>query len=176
MSLFVPGHEWQDVPTGAVIAPGCQIEADMTDTSKQRARRNPDPDLIPRIDSCAHLAPLCAQQRWVLWDYERRGDKLTKVPKQPNGRNAKSNDPATWSSYAAVKAAFLRGVTIKQGKGAFDGVGYVLGSDDDIVGTDCDDCLGSMRSSFPSAPEGSSIRSTATPRSPPAARGCAPSR
>src|SRR5262245_51509764 len=42
-----------------------------------------------------------AERRWLLWrlDWRDKGDgsgEWGKVPYQPDGRHAKSNDPATW--------------------------------------------------------------------------------
>lgn len=68
---------------------------------------------------------LSSRARWVCWKSEARNGKQTKVPYQPNGRRAKSNDPATWSTLAACTAA----------KG-FAGIGFVLG--DGVVGVDVD--------------------------------------
>ena len=50
----------------------------------------------------ADLKPFVAQDKWVLWQWERGKNKWTKVPYQPSGAKAKNNDSATWSSYAAV--------------------------------------------------------------------------
>jgi primase-polymerase (primpol)-like protein len=68
----------------------------------------------------AALAPLVALPHWVLWRWEPVGDiadnKWTKVPYQPNGRHARTNDPATWTTYDAVIAVVDR----------FDGLGFSL--------------------------------------------------
>jgi primase-polymerase (primpol)-like protein len=66
-----------------------------------------------------------------LWQYEWRDGRWTKVPymaTQP-WRRASVNDPATWSPFEVVLAAFLAGHG--------DGVGIVLG--DGVVGVDLDD-------------------------------------
>src|SRR5262249_6358768 len=42
---------------------------------------------------------------WCIWRYEVRDDKPTKVPCQPTGYFAKSNDPATWVSFEEACAA-----------------------------------------------------------------------
>ena len=76
----------------------------------------------------AALAPLVALPNWVLWNYEFKEGKWTKVPYQPSGGGAKSNDPQTWSSYAAVIAA----------RNDYDGIGFVL--DGEIAAFDLDDC------------------------------------
>lgn len=74
---------------------------------------------------------LRADDRWVLWRYERRGDDhWSKLPYHPDGAAAKSNDPATWSSFADACAAYR--------SGRFDGLGFVLG--DGWAGLDFDHC------------------------------------
>jgi len=74
------------------------------------------------------LAPLIERPHWVVWRWAKAGDKWTKVPYQPNGRNAKNNDPKTWSSYdIAIKAVTQ-----------FDGIGFCLG--DEIAAFDIDHC------------------------------------
>lgn len=75
------------------------------------------------------MAPesMIAEKRWVNWKYETRsGEKPTKVPYQPNGQHAKTNDPATWSDHAMLSA------------GQF--AGFVLG--DGWFGVDLDDSRG----------------------------------
>jgi hypothetical protein len=64
----------------------------------------------------AALAPLIDLPHWVLWRWEKSKTKFTKVPYQPNGRKAKNNDPATWTSYNSVIAAVAK----------FDGIGFCL--------------------------------------------------
>jgi primase-polymerase (primpol)-like protein len=77
------------------------------------------------------LQPFTAERRWMLWKWEWRKGKWTKPPYQPSGANAKSNDPATWNTYAAVIEAFARG--------GYDGIGYAL-LDSNIAAFDLDDC------------------------------------
>lgn len=66
--------------------------------------------------------------RWVVWRYETRDGKQTKVPKRPNGWPARVNDPTTWSALSDVLDAL--------GTGRFDGFGIVLG--DGLAGIDLD--------------------------------------
>lgn len=77
---------------------------------------------------------LKAIPQWVGWKEEKRGDKLTKVPKNPRtGKNARSNDPKTWTDAAtAWRAAKQHG---------WDGMGFVFTIKAGIVGIDLDDCL-----------------------------------
>jgi hypothetical protein len=58
--------------------------------------------------------------------------KWTKVPYQPNGQYAESDNPDTWSSFEAVVRAYE--------KGGFSGIGFVLTKHIEIVGTDLDHC------------------------------------
>jgi putative DNA primase/helicase len=75
---------------------------------------------------------LLALKRWVNWDWETRKGKPTKVPKQPDGKNAKSNDETTWSTFEEVSARAMKG-------GRFVGrIGFMLG--DGWSGVDFDEC------------------------------------
>ncbi|MBX5493898.1 MAG: hypothetical protein IRZ15_01055 [Bryobacteraceae bacterium] len=71
---------------------------------------------------------LLREPRWVCWRYETRNGKPTKVPIQPNGQPAKSNDPSTWTSFEVCLAASRRYASL--------GIGCMLG--DGIVGVDLD--------------------------------------
>jgi hypothetical protein len=77
------------------------------------------------------LEELRQRDQWVCWRTIEREGKPTKVPYQPNGHEARSNDPATWSSYATVTAAADR----------FDGIGYVFSAEDPYTGIDIDRAL-----------------------------------
>jgi hypothetical protein len=59
----------------------------------------------------AALLPLTKERRWVGWKLEKRSTKWTKPPYQPLYYNqpAKTNDPATWGTYAQALAAFAAG-------------------------------------------------------------------
>jgi putative DNA primase/helicase len=77
-------------------------------------------------------AALRSERRWVVWNLETRGAKLTKVPyqaQQPTQR-ADVSDPRTWADFQTALA------TYEDGKA--DGIGFVLG--DGFVGLDVDDC------------------------------------
>jgi primase-polymerase (primpol)-like protein len=85
--------------------------------------------LAVRVDGIPDA--LRAVDRWLLWRYEPRGDdRWSKLPYHPDGGAAKSNDPATWSSFADAITAYR--------SGRFDGVGFVLG--DGWAGLDFDHC------------------------------------
>jgi len=86
----------------------------------------PDGEQIPE--------ELCDRRQWICWADEGRGDGLTKVPKRPDGsgRNAKTNDNATWGSFEeAISTAMDNGW----------GVGFVFSTTDPYAGIDVDACL-----------------------------------
>jgi len=77
--------------------------------------------------------PYVDQRVWVGWKREKLpSGKYTKPPYQPDGQRAEPDNPATWSPFDAVLAAYRRG--------AVDGVGIVL-RDTDLVGFDLDNCI-----------------------------------
>jgi hypothetical protein len=80
----------------------------------------------------AHFADLAGERRWVCWHYAERKGKRTKVPLQPNGRNARTDQPRTWTTLARclAYAEATPGV----------GVGIVFNGDG-LVGIDLDNCL-----------------------------------
>jgi hypothetical protein len=88
------------------------------------------------------LTELQSQRRWVVWKLEPRPGqkKLSKVPYQPNGKKARNNDPATFSTYAECEAVVSR----------FDGIGMELGLVDGvyIVGIDLDECSDAATGKF----------------------------
>ncbi len=67
---------------------------------------------------------------WVLWRYEERDGRKTKIPYSVTGARAKSNDPETWAKFG--EAARLAS--------QYDGVGFMLGMSP-FVGIDLDHCL-----------------------------------
>jgi len=78
------------------------------------------------------LAPLVELRHWLLWQWEKpkkEGSKWTKVPYQPGGRKAESDNPATWNPYDVV-------VSICEQR---DGIGFCL-TDTNIAAMDVDDC------------------------------------
>jgi hypothetical protein len=89
--------------------------------------------LAPKFDRI----PLALRDldQWVLWRLVYRGGpkRLSKVPFQPNGKTAKSNDPATWSTFDAARAAYEAG--------GYDGVMFAFSDDDPYCGIDLDGCL-----------------------------------
>jgi putative DNA primase/helicase len=94
---------------------------------------------VPLTPNFVNIPPiLAALPNWVLWRYELKDGKHTKVPKQPGGSNASSTNPATWHTLDSVRAAYHRG--------GFDGVGIVLTGKPlnnglYLIGLDFDHCI-----------------------------------
>jgi hypothetical protein len=78
-------------------------------------------------------AELQEGKRFVLWKYDFRKGKWTKPPYQPNGKLAGTTDPATWSTFAEVLAAYRQG--------GWDGIGRIHLPEDNLVGADADHCV-----------------------------------
>src|SRR5262245_107382 len=68
--------------------------------------------------------------QWVLWRYETRDDKVTKVPYAAPGRKAAVDNPQSWLPYDRAAAAPAR----------FDGLGFVL-TGTVYCGIDVDHCI-----------------------------------
>lgn len=73
----------------------------------------------------AALYELRQHRQWVNWKSIERNGVATKVPFQPNGQYAKSNDRSTWSAYEDL---------------APGGIGFVFQNDDPYIGIDLDGC------------------------------------
>jgi len=108
------------------------------------AAATPDRDDLPSLElpPIRDLAGL--GRRWVVWQYEIRDGKRTKVPLQPDGSRASSTAPSTWSTYQDCAGAYVRGLG--------DGLGIVL-SGDGLVGVDLDHSVGADGSVAPWAAE-----------------------
>jgi primase-polymerase (primpol)-like protein len=78
----------------------------------------------------AALWPLCTRDQWAIWRLTWRQERWTKPPfraDQPH-RFARSNDPSSWSAYAAAVTAAADG----------DGVTYMLTPEDEVAAVDID--------------------------------------
>jgi putative DNA primase/helicase len=82
-------------------------------------------------------AELTGRPQWVVWRYERREGKWTKIPRTPStGLRASSTDLMTWASFEEALAAYDGGTPAPP----YDGIGFVFSSADPYVGIDLDDC------------------------------------
>lgn len=80
-------------------------------------------------------AEVKALPQWVMWKKETRDGKPAKVPYQPNGKRAKSNDPSTWSTFNTALTTF-------QDIGGFDGICWMMHvKPSDIIFIDIDHCI-----------------------------------
>jgi putative DNA primase/helicase len=79
---------------------------------------------------------LQAISNWVVWKYETRDGKETKVPYDARtGRRAKANDSATWTTFEIALSA----ADVLSGND-YDGVGFELGGTD-LAGVDFDSAI-----------------------------------
>lgn len=76
--------------------------------------------------------PLRLRNQWVLWRFEKRNDKPTKLPYQACGKLAESDNDETWSTFASIEERFRRR--------GYDGIGFVFAKDDGLCGVDLDGC------------------------------------
>ena len=75
------------------------------------------------------------QTQWTMWRRETCDGKPAKVPYQPNGNKAKSNDASTWSTFNTVLSTF-------QDIGGFDGICWMMPvKPSDIIFIDIDHCI-----------------------------------
>lgn len=84
---------------------------------------------LSNVDSIP--AVMRARDQWLLWRYEQRGGKTTKVPYQLNGEFAKVNDPSTWCSFDELQNA----------PASMSGIGFAFAEGDHLVGLDLDHCV-----------------------------------
>lgn len=78
-------------------------------------------------------AELKALPQWILWKFETRNGKQTKVPFQVTGEMAQANNRRTWSTFATAVKFYL--------EGDYDGIGFVFSRQDNYIGIDIDKCV-----------------------------------
>lgn len=78
-------------------------------------------------------AELKALPQWILWRYEERNGKRTKVPYQQNGEMAQANNRRTWSTFPTAVKFYMNG--------NYDGIGFVFSRQDKYIGVDIDKCV-----------------------------------
>jgi hypothetical protein len=71
------------------------------------------------------------RNQWIVWKVIQKGGRDVKVPFQPSGITAKTDDPSTWSSFDECEAVVEK----------FSGLGYVFSEGDPFTGVDLDSCL-----------------------------------
>lgn len=78
---------------------------------------------------------LIERDQWVLWRYEARNGKPTKVPYQVAGDRADTTNPATWTTFEQALDA-LRAKQLP-----YIGLGFMFSKADPLTGIDLDDSL-----------------------------------
>lgn len=87
------------------------------------------------IDAAAIPLALRERDQWVVWRYETRHGKRTKVPLDAKaGQHASVSEPGTWTTFEQALAVFEASETLS-------GISYVFCEDDPFCGIDVDDCL-----------------------------------
>jgi len=80
-------------------------------------------------------ADLRERDQWVVWRYEKRAGRRTKIPYDPrSGGNASAAESETWTAFDVAWETF-------QQTRRYDGLAYVFSADDPFCGFDLDDCL-----------------------------------
>ncbi|BDD88851.1 phage NrS-1 polymerase family protein [Desulfofustis limnaeus] len=98
---------------------------------------------IPPKPACLSVIPenipddLKHFPQWICWRlaWDPKNRKWTKPPYQINGHKADKTNPAHWSSYDEVVAAY------QDDEGDFDGIGFCVTENDPFTFADLDDCL-----------------------------------
>ncbi len=75
-------------------------------------------------------AELCGLDQWLVWKYEEREGKRTKVPYTVDGRRAATTRSEDWTEFGVVREVF--------DSGRWDGIGFVFTADDPFCGIDLD--------------------------------------
>jgi primase-polymerase (primpol)-like protein len=75
---------------------------------------------------------LKARRQWVNWRFEKRNGEWTKVPYQPSGQHARTDDLETWAAFDEARDALAGG--------NFSGIGFVFCEADPYCGVDLDKC------------------------------------
>jgi len=95
--------------------------------------KSPLHDRILAVQPEGIPAELKERPQWVCWRGTLKADgHINKPPSRPDGQGASHSDPADWSSFARVRAAYDHG--------GFDGIGYVFSAGDPYTGVDLDRC------------------------------------
>jgi hypothetical protein len=89
----------------------------------------------PTLISITAPKDLTERDQWVLWRYEAREGKTTKVPYSTDGKRASSTDPASWTGFESARDKWRRFPE------HYAGLGFVFSKADPFAGLDLDDCL-----------------------------------
>jgi hypothetical protein len=78
---------------------------------------------------------LTERDQWVLWRYETRNERPTKVPCQVSRKWADVSAPSTWTTFEAARNEWRRNPR------QYAGLGFVFSKRDPFAGIDLDDSL-----------------------------------
>jgi len=78
---------------------------------------------------------LAELDQWVMWKFEARNGKLTKVPYNVSGGKADTTNRATWTTFESARMTYSRFSHI------YTGVGFVFSELDSLAGIDLDNSL-----------------------------------
>jgi hypothetical protein len=78
---------------------------------------------------------LAERDQWLLWRYEGRNGRATKVPYSVRGCRADNTNPRDWTSFDVARTAW------RQHGEQYAGLGFVFSKSDPFVGIDVDDSL-----------------------------------
>jgi hypothetical protein len=81
--------------------------------------------------------------QWVLWRYEDRSGRVTKVPYQAGRARASSTDPGTWASFETIIHEW------RSAPNWYVGPGFMFAADDPFCGIDLDDVLDAQQNVKP---------------------------
>lgn len=71
--------------------------------------------------------------QWILWKAEEKNGRITKIPYQVDGNEARSNDRRTWSTFPTAAKYYTESNA--------NGIGFVFSRDDKYIGIDIDNCV-----------------------------------
>jgi putative DNA primase/helicase len=103
-----------------------------------RWKRMIKPSILPVVETNIP-DELKKYEKWVAWtlEWKKEEKKFAKIPKNPNtGRNAKTNDPNTWSDYDTALSVYKSGI--------YDGIGFVTTKSDPFLFWDLDNAYDSQ--------------------------------
>lgn len=120
-----------EMPTESI----CDPAQDGCEGGEQFDLHEDQPGTIPQYNFDNIPQVLKKIPQWVVWKYEHRKEKITKVPYRADDPrvHASSTDPHTWCSFEVARSTFSRG--------GVDGIGFVFSDDLGIVGIDFDHCI-----------------------------------
>jgi hypothetical protein len=83
----------------------------------------------------AALAPLTTLDNWCVWKWAQKNNKWTKVPYQPSGAFARSNDRTTWAAHSTVVDAATAPGSL------YHGIGWFFDENVNVAAFDIDNCI-----------------------------------